>query len=245
MQPNEPYPALEIHDLSHFYAKFQALHEINLSIAQGEFVILLGPNGAGKTTLFSLVTRLYNNRYGSIKINGFELTKYPSKALRYLGVVFQQRSLDVDLTVEQNLKYSAALHGMSKKLSVQRTQDELERLDMLDYRDQKIRKLSGGQARRVEIARALMSKPKILILDEPTVGLDVNSREQIIQHVRELCHHNNIAVLWTTHLIDEIQATDTVVILKKGNIVKQGQADQIAEAKDFESMKKSFSELLE
>ncbi len=245
MQSTESHPALEIHDLNHFYAKFQALSEIELTIQQGEFVILLGPNGAGKTTLFSLVTRLYNNRYGSIKINGFELTKFPTKALRYLGVVFQQRSLDVDLTVEQNLKYSAALHGMSKKLTNARTHEELERLDMLDYRDQKIRKLSGGQARRVEIARALMSEPKILILDEPTVGLDINSREQIIQHVRELCSENNIAVLWTTHLMDEIRAEDSVVILKKGNIVKQGRADQIAEAKDFESMKKSFSALLE
>ena len=245
MQSEESHPALEIHALSHFYGKFQALNEIELTIHQGDFVILLGPNGAGKTTLFSLVTRLYNNRYGSIQINGFELKKHPSKALRYLGVVFQQRSLDIDLTVEQNLKYSAALHGMSKKLTKQRSHVELERLDMLDYSDHKIRKLSGGQARRVEISRALMSKPKILILDEPTVGLDMNSREQIIQHVRELCSQNNIAVLWTTHLIDEIRAEDTVVILKKGNIFKKGRAEQIAEARDFESMKTSFQALLE
>lgn len=245
MKNKNSIPALEIHDLNHFYAKFQALNEIELTIQQGEFVILLGANGAGKTTLFSLVTRLYNNRYGSIKINDFELTKFPTKALRYLGVVFQQRSLDIDLTVEQNLKYSAALHGMSKRLANERTHEELERLNMLEYSDQKIRKLSGGQARRVEIARALMSRPKILILDEPTVGLDVNSREQIIQHVRELCSQNNIAVLWTTHLMDEIQADDTVVILKKGNIAKKGRAEKIAGAKDFESMKKSFQALLE
>ena len=245
MQTEKLQPVLEIKALSHYYGKFQALNEIELAIQQGEFVILLGPNGAGKTTLFSLATRLYNNRYGAIKINGFELRKHPSKALRYLGVVFQQRSLDIDLTVEQNLIYSAALHGLSKKLTKQRFHEELKRLDMLNYSTHKIRKLSGGQARRIEIARALMSKPKLLILDEPTVGLDINSREQIIQHVRELCSQDNIAVLWATHLIDEVQAGDTVVILKNGNIIKKGRADQIADASDFESMKISFRALLE
>ncbi len=244
MQIQDSNPALEIHELSHFYGKFQALNNIELTIQQGQFVVLLGPNGAGKTTLFSLVTRLYNNRHGSIRINGFELRKQPSKALRHLGVVFQQRALDVDLTVEQNLKYSATLHGFSKKLIKERSHQELKRLNMLEYNDYKIRKLSGGQTRRVEIARALMSKPTLLILDEPTVGLDINSREQILQHVRNLCRQNNLAVLWTTHLIDEVDADDTVVILKKGNIIQQNRASKIAGASDFETMKNTFQSLL-
>ncbi len=244
MQTEASQPALEIHGLSHFYGKFQALNEFELTIQQGQFVVLLGPNGAGKTTLFSLVTRLYNNRHGSIRINGFELRKHPSKALRYLGVVFQQRSLDVDLTVKQNLKYSAALHGFSKKLIKERSHQELERLNMLEYSDQKVRKLSGGQARRVEIARALMSRPTLLILDEPTVGLDINSREQILQHVRGLCSQNNIAVLWTTHLIDEVRPHDIVVILKNGNVIQHGHANEIAGADDFETMKNTFQSLL-
>lgn len=242
--PEQTHPALEIRDVSHFYGNFQALNNISLAINPGEFVILLGPNGAGKTTLFSLITRLYNYQHGGIYINNFELRKYPSKALRYLGVVFQQRSLDIDLTVEQNLKYSGALHGFSRSKIRQCTQQQLQLMDMLDYKKHKIRTLSGGQARRVEIARALMSTPKLLILDEPTVGLDINSREQLLQYVRNLSTHSNTAVLWTTHLIDEINQHDHIVILKKGSIIQQGRASEFSTTNDFESMKNSLHALL-
>lgn len=231
--------ALKIVSLSHFYGDFKALNDIDLVIEKGQFVVLLGPNGAGKTTLFSLITRLYNYQYGDIFINNHQLQKNPYKALNSLGVVFQQRSLDIDLTVNQNLQYSGALYGLNKKQAHELAQLELERLDMLDFGHVKIRTLSGGQARRVEIARALMTKPSMLILDEPTVGLDINSRTNLLAHVRELAKTTNTAVLWTTHLIDEIDQQDYLIILKKGQIVSR------AHASDFTNLKDQLHEALQ
>ncbi len=232
--------ALEITGICHAYANVQVLEDINLQIRQGEFLMLVGPNGAGKTTLFSLITRLHHQSSGRVCINGFDLTKNPRLALSQLGVVFQQRSLDLDLSVEQNLKYSAALYGLSQKQIQRALNLELERVQMQQYKKAKVRTLSGGQVRRVEIARALMSNPKLLILDEATVGLDVSNREVLLQHVRGLCQQEKLAVLWTTHLIDEIQAEDSVVILKKGKIVTQAKACELANSTQLEQIRSAI-----
>ena len=232
--------ALEIAGVCHHYAEVQALADIDLQIRKGEFMMLVGPNGAGKTTLFSLITRLHHQSSGRVCINGFDLTKKPRLALSQLGVVFQQRSLDLDLTVEQNLKYSATLYGLTKKQTQIALDLELERVQMQQHKQARVRTLSGGQARRIEIARALMTNPKLLILDEATVGLDVSSRELLLQHVRKLCQQEKLAVLWTTHLIDEIQAEDSVAILKKGKIVTKGKACELAASKQLEEIREAI-----
>ena len=169
--------ALSIKDLSFSYSGKKALDQVGFDIQAGECTVLLGPNGAGKSTLFALVTRLYDARSGQIELCGFDIKKKTGKALSRLGVVFQQSTLDMDLTVMQNLDYHAALHGLGGKLAKLRIQQELERLNMYDRRKEKIRQLNGGHRRRVEIARALLHMPSLLLLDEPTVGLDVPSRQ--------------------------------------------------------------------
>jgi ABC-2 type transport system ATP-binding protein len=226
-QTNSKEIALSIEGLSFSYSGKKALDQVDFDIQSGECTVLLGPNGAGKSTLFALITRLYDARNGRIELCGFDIKKQTSKALSRLGVVFQQSTLDMDLTVMQNLGYHAALHGMGRKLAMQRIQQELERLNMYDRRFEKIRQLNGGHRRRVEIARALLHKPSLLLLDEPTVGLDVPSRQDIVEHVHRLAKDDNIAVLWASHLIDEIYPDDCIIILHKGQIKATGSVDAV------------------
>ena len=235
--------ALSIEDLSFSYSGKKALDQISFTINAGECTILLGPNGAGKSTLFSLITRLYDTHAGRIELCGFDIQKDTRHALAKLGVVFQQTTLDMDLSVEQNLHYHTALHGLSKKVAQQRIQQELERLNMVDRRFEKIRQLNGGHRRRVEIARALLHKPALLLLDEPTVGLDVPSRLAIVEYVHQLVKEENLAVLWASHLIDEIYPDDHLIVLHKGQIKAKGTVDAVLESTQTSSIKDAFYNL--
>ena len=219
--------ALAVDDLSFAYGTKKALNGVAFEVKPGECTILLGPNGAGKSTLFSLITRLYDARVGRIALCGYDIKKQSLQALAKLGVVFQQTTLDPDLSVTQNLRYHAALHGISKKEADRRIQEELERLNMFERRGEKVRQLNGGHKRRVEIARALLHKPSLLLLDEPTVGLDVPSRQAIVDHVHELVKQQNLAVLWATHLIDEIAADDSLIVLHKGQVKAKGKQAEV------------------
>jgi len=219
--------ALSIENLSFAYGPKKALDSVSFRVQSGECTILLGPNGAGKSTLFSLITRLYDAREGSIELCGFDIKHNSRQALARLGVVFQQTTLDPDLSVTQNLRYHAALHGISRKMADRRIQEELERLNMFERRAEKVRQLNGGHKRRVEIARALLHNPSLLLLDEPTVGLDVPSRQAIVDHVHDLAKQQNLAVLWATHLIDEIAADDSLIVLDKGLIKAQGKLNAV------------------
>ena len=208
--------ALQVQSVSHSYGKRKALDNVSFQVRPASFCVLLGLNGAGKTTLFSLVTRLYAAQQGTLRICGFDVNRTPGEALRRLGVVFQARTLDLDLTVLQNLSYHAALHGMTAQETKLHTAAVLDQVSMADRANDKARTLSGGQMRRVEIARALLHRPRMLLLDEPTVGLDVKARADILKHVRSLVTRTSIGVLWATHLIDEIQPGDDAVLLHEG-----------------------------
>jgi ABC-2 type transport system ATP-binding protein len=228
-EPNAQ-PALAVRDVSHRFGAREALKDVSLDVPRGAFVALLGPNGAGKTTLFSVVTRLYHNRSGSIAIFGHELRREPSRALAELGVVFQSRTLDSDLSVRQNLTYHAALHGMPGGRASKRIAQLLERVGLAERADDKVRALSGGQARRVEIARALVHSPRLLLLDEPSVGLDPASRAAVAAIVRGLVAEEGLSVMWATHLFDEIAEEDGVYILHRGQVVASGPARDIGGA---------------
>lgn len=232
--------ALTVEHLSFAYGAKHALVDVSFSVASGECSILLGPNGAGKSTLFALITRLYDSREGSIDLCGYGLRQQSRQALARLGVVFQQTTLDPDLSVTQNLRYHAALHGIGRKQADRRIQEELERLNMFERRQEKVRQLNGGHKRRVEIARALLHKPSLLLLDEPTVGLDMPSREAIVQHVHALVKEQQLAVLWATHLMDEIATDDTLLLLHRGRIRAHGPLSVLLAANSCSSVEQLF-----
>lgn len=236
--------ALEVAGVSHSYGKRKALEDAVFSVAQGSFSVLLGLNGAGKSTLFCLITRLFATQRGTIRIFGFDVNRAPGEALRRLGVVFQARTLDLDLTIMQNLSYHAALHGISGQETKLRAGFVLEKVAMAGRAHDKARDLSGGQMRRVEIARALLHRPRMLLLDEPTAGLDIKARADIIKHVRGLVASEGIGVLWATHLIDEIEPGDDVVVLHEGKILDHGIASEIATRAGAPSIGPAFSALI-
>ncbi len=220
--------ALEVADLSFRYGAKEALKGVSFRVQPGEFCALLGPNGAGKSTLFALLTRLFVARQGRISVMGRDLQADPRAALAQMGVVFQQSTLDLDLSVARNLAYFGALHGLSRREAQLRAGEVLERLDMAERAREKTRALNGGHRRRLEIARALMHRPRLLLLDEPTVGLDARARAAITAHVHDLARSDGIAVLWATHLVDEVAPEDTVLILHRGQILETGRAARIA-----------------
>ncbi|MBL4764352.1 MAG: ATP-binding cassette domain-containing protein [Colwellia sp.] len=215
-------------DLSFAYGKKTALNNVNLTLPAG-FNVLLGPNGAGKSTLLSLLTGLTQTVHGTITINDNDLSKHKSTIMSQMGVVFQQSTLDLDLSVKQNLLYYASLHGIAPKKALNHIDIILAQLSLTERLHDKVRTLNGGHRRRVEIARALIHQPKVLLLDEATVGLDVDSRLLIISYVRNLCAQRDICVLWTTHLMDEVEPSDRLIVINKGEIQAQDQSSKLCE----------------
>jgi ABC-2 type transport system ATP-binding protein len=205
----------------------RSLDRITFEVPQGSFTGLLGPNGAGKTTLMSLITRLFAAREGRIRIAGHDLAKQPRAALASVGVVFQRPTLDLDLNVDQNLRYAARLYGVAGSEAERRIVEGLERLRLAAQRRAPVRTLSGGMRRRVELVRALLHQPRLLVLDEPTVGLDIDSRRTIVAHVHDLCAADGLAVLWATHLVDELHPGDRLVVLHQGQVRAKGPVSEV------------------
>lgn len=232
---------IEITGLSYSYGAKRALDDLHLQVAPGQFCALLGPNGAGKSTLFALLTRLFVAPQGRILLAGQDLAHTPRAALARLGVVFQQPTLDLDLTVRRNLMYFAALHGLAGRAAEARVAAALERLGMAERAGEPVRALNGGHRRRMEIARALLHDPAVLLLDEPTVGLDAAARVAITDHVHDLAAQG-LTVLWATHLTDEIRDSDRVAVLHRGCLRTEGTA---AELRGGDTLQAAFLSLTE
>jgi ABC-2 type transport system ATP-binding protein len=237
--------ALSIQGLGHRFGPRQVLKNVTFSVAPGDFTVLLGLNGAGKTTLFSLATRLYAQAEGTICVFGMDIRERMLECLRQMGIVFQQPTLDLDLSVDQNLFYHCALHGLPHREAARRIAAEVERVGLIGQRRDKVRQLSGGQRRRVEIARALLHQPRLLLLDEPTVGLDIASRQFMLDHVRRLCREAGLAALWATHLIDEVGEGAQVVVLHKGEVRADGAAAELLGVTRAPSMRAAFETLVQ
>ncbi|MEM7172296.1 MAG: ABC transporter ATP-binding protein [Pseudomonadota bacterium] len=220
--------ALSIEKVTFRFGAKLALDQVSFSLRAGQFCALLGPNGAGKSTLFNLLTRLIVSQEGGLSIAGYDLAKAPRAALSRVGAVFQEQTLDLDLSAQRNLTYFAALHGLSGPKARRRIDEALERLGIADRASEKVRTLNGGHRRRLEIARSLIHEPAVMLLDEPTVGLDAASRRAIIEHVHALCADKSLTVLWATHLVDEVEAQDRLVILHRGKLLADGIAEEIA-----------------
>jgi len=217
---------IKISNMSYHIADKPILNQLNVSFNDG-FNVLLGPNGAGKSTLVALLTHLCLPSSGTIEYHGVDLHLKPHDAMAKIGVVFQQPTLDLDLTVAQNLAYHGSLHGISRRQVMINAQPLLAGLDLLNRLNDRVRQLNGGHRRRVELVRALVHQPTILLLDEASVGLDNRSRMQILSYIRQLTTREHLCVIWATHLLDEIDNSDNLVVLDTGRVVAHGEASAL------------------
>ena len=212
-------PALRLRDVVKSYGTNRAVDGVSLAAYPGELVALLGPNGAGKSTLFQLLSGLFATDAGSIEVMGHNMARDPVPALARLGIVFQQPTLDLELTVTANLTFHAGLHGIPPAEAQARIARELARLGLAERAHDKAAQLSGGNRRRVELARALLHEPRLLLMDEPTVGLDPQSRSDLLALMLTMRRERAVAVLWATHLCDEVVDADRVIVLHKGKVL--------------------------
>lgn len=235
--------ALEVTNVVKSYGHTRALDGVSLRVDPGEFVILLGPNGAGKTTLFQLLTGLFVADEGTIVVDGHDLAVNSVPALGRLGIVFQTPTLDPELSINANLRFHTDLHGIPAKVAQKRIDEELEGIGLGGQSKHSVRSLSGGNKRRVELARALLHQPKILLMDEPTVGLDHQSRRHILETVAMLRRKQNLAVLWATHLVDEAEQASRVVVLHHGKILNDGPIDEFIARMETKDLSEAFLKL--
>ena len=213
---------IEVENLSHTYPTRCALDNVSFSVSSGEIFCLLGPNGSGKTTLFRILSTLMPATSGNVNFLGYNLTTEMKAIRKLLGVVFQHPGLDAKLTVGENLRHQGHLYGLAGRTLRHRIDELLERFGVADRIDERVEELSGGLQRRVEIAKSMVHSPRVLLLDEPSSGLDVGVRRQLCDYMTNLAKTENILVLLTTHILDEAEACTRVGILDAGRLVALG-----------------------
>ncbi len=241
---NDSQASVKVDKLSFSYGQRQALRDISFNLYPG-ITMLLGPNGAGKSTLFALLTQLYRQQQGEIRFANEPLKQLSHRANAKLGVVFQQHTLDMDMNVSQNLCYFGALHGLNASSSLAQAIPLLSHFGLDDRLQDKVRTLNTGHKRRLEIVRALMHSPAILLLDEPSAGLDPAGRRSLMQTVREYCTDHRVAVLWATHLLDEPGAEDQLLILHQGQLLASGQCQALIADHGLPDLPQLFAHLTE
>lgn len=231
---------LSVREVVKRYGANTALDRVSLEVEAGRFCVLLGPNGAGKSTLFQLLTGLFVPDAGEIEIDGISVRRQPTRALARLGVVFQQQALDLDLSIVRNLQLHADLHGLPRALARTRIEEGLAQFDLADQGGRKVRELSGGNRRRVELIRAMLHRPSVLLMDEATVGLDLPSRRALRTHIDECMKAQPMAVLWATHWIEEIEDANQVVVLHRGRVLADGSLPAVVEALGEPTLEQGF-----
>jgi ABC-2 type transport system ATP-binding protein len=235
--------ALSCQQVSKSFGRVQALAAVSLHVAPGELVALLGPNGAGKSTLFQILTGLFVADHGEVEVLGADMARNPVAALAQLGVVFQQMALDLNLSVRANLRFHADLHGLSRRESSARIDSVLAHFGLQDAADTATRSLSGGNRRKVELLRALLHEPRLLLMDEATVGLDPASRTQLLDEVLRLVSTRGLGVLWATHLVSEAERSHRIVVLDKGCVRFDGSAAQLCSEQNQTGLEAAFLQL--
>ena len=220
-------PVIAVQDLKRRYGDFEAVRGVSFSVATGEVFGFLGPNGAGKTTTISMLCTLIRPSSGSASVNGFDVVRHPMDVRHSIGVVFQDPTLDEQLTAEQNLRFHGFAYGMSRAAVGERMRELLTLVGLWERRHDRVKTYSGGMKRRLELARGLLHRPRVLFLDEPTLGLDPQTRRLIWDHVLALREREAITIFLTTHYMDEAEFSDRVAIIDHGQIVALDTLDRL------------------
>jgi len=218
---------IQVQNLTHRYGDRVALSNVSFEVKKGEIFGLLGPNGGGKSTLFRILSTMMVPTGGQAILAGHDVARDPAAVRRQIGVVFQTQSLDKALTVEENLRAQGHLHGLSGAVLRERMEAAMQRLGLLDRRKDLVSTLSGGLRRRVEIAKALLHHPQVLLMDEASTGLDPAARRELSKHVEDLRQSAGVTILLTTHILEEADRCDRLVLLHQGNIVAQGSPNEL------------------
>jgi len=213
---------IQVQNLTHRYGERVALSNVSFEVKKGEVFGLLGPNGGGKSTLFRILSTMMSPTSGAAAIAGHDVTRDPASVRRHVGVVFQTQSLDRALTVEENLRAQGHLHGLSGADLRRRMEHAMQQLGLADRPKDLVETLSGGLRRRVEIAKALLHRPQVLLMDEASTGLDPAARRDLSRHVEQLREQEGVTILLTTHILEEADRCDRLVLLHQGRIVAEG-----------------------
>lgn len=219
--------AIEAHDLVKRYGSITAVDDVSFQVPSGEFFGFLGPNGAGKTTTIHILCTLLKPTSGRVSVSGYDCMTEAQKVRRSIGLVFQETTLDKDLTTYENLLFSCYLHGMKKRVAEERIGELLELFGLTHRRDELVKRLSGGMKRVLDIARGILHRPKILFLDEPTIGLDPQARLRICDFLDELRQREETTLFLTTHYMEEAEGCDRVAIIDHGKIIALGQPNEL------------------
>jgi len=223
------------------FGDFTAVRDISFDVQQGEIFAFLGPNGAGKTTTIKMLTTLLKPTSGQVELDGLDPSVQQQEARQRFGIVFQDPSLDGDLTAEENMEFHGVLYHVPRKLRAERTEHLLKLFELWDRRREIVKRFSGGMKRRLEIARGFLHTPKILFLDEPTLGLDPQSRNQLWTHVKHLNQTENVTVFLTTHYMDEAdRVAHRIAIIDHGAIVAAGSSDELKKQTNTDSLEHAF-----
>jgi len=211
--------AVDVEGLRHHYGQRHALDGLTFDVRAGELFGVLGPNGGGKSTLFRILSTLLRPTAGRARVAGHDVVVEPEAVRRLIGVVFQHPSVDPKLTVAENLRHHGRLHGLAGAVLAERSEELLRRFELQDRRDELVERLSGGLARRVELAKGLLPRPRVVLLDEPSTGLDPGARRGLVGYLRELCDRDGITVVLTTHYLEEADRCDRVAVIDQGRLV--------------------------
>jgi ABC-2 type transport system ATP-binding protein len=233
-------PVLRIDALTKRYGERVAINGLSLEVPAGQFVALLGPNGAGKSTLFQVLTGLFAADEGDIAVAGISMRGHAAQALRHIGVVFQQQALDLDLSVRRNLQFQSDLQGLPKALARERIAQGCERFGLTPDLDRAARELSGGNRRKVELIRALLHQPDLLLMDEATVGLDPKSRRELLAGLQSEVKERGASVLWATHWVEEAEQAHRVLVLHKGKLLADGAPGAVAQSLGGSTLEDAF-----
>jgi ABC-2 type transport system ATP-binding protein len=232
---------IRVQNLVKKFADFTAVNDISFEVPKGEIFAFLGPNGAGKTTTIKMLTTLLPPTSGKLELNGLDPTRQANVARQQFGIVFQDPSLDGDLTAAENLELHGVLYDVPRKLRHERAQMLLKLFELFDRKDTQVKKFSGGMKRRLEIARGFLHTPKILFLDEPTLGLDPQSRNQLWTHVKRLNQSEQVTVFLTTHYMEEAdRVAQRIAIIDHGKIVAIGTSQELRQRTGAESLEDAF-----